>query len=115
MERRDFLRGIVAATSVAASTALVKLASAEEVHALAVDDRVKLIPPPANQATLPTTITDILGPVYVRDAHDKFVQIGIITNFEVISPVVELTSWRGDIQIYEPGLRQATASFKGWQ
>lgn len=108
MERRSFLRGLVA--SIGAGTALVKLATPEETRALTVEQPVGLVSTPKNTPFEYIWPDD--GLAYARRG-DEFVPIGYITSLEVSANAHEAMSLNGEIQLV-PGLREARAKTQGW-
>lgn len=110
MERRKFLTGTLA--SLAAGTALVKLASAEET-ALVVNQPVVLGQP---EYQIPN-LFGCDGIIYLRafegpNKSDEFVPVGHLTSITVSRTMIEYESWHGTA-VYTPGLSRANITFEG--
>lgn len=108
MERRSFLRGLIA--SVGAGTALVQLATPAEARALTREQPVGLVPTPQNTPFEYVWPDD--GLAYARRG-DKFVPIGYITSLEITENKHELPRLDGTIELV-PGLKSARAKTQGW-
>src|SRR5437868_2727437 len=100
MNRRGFLRGILA--SAAGGAALVKLASAEETKALTLNQPVLIGQP---EVATPEMGDGGDGLVYMRGrATGEFTAIGYITHLDVHRNIEEISSWNGTVAVM-PGLR----------
>jgi hypothetical protein len=89
MDRRDFLRGTILATTAAASTALVKLASPAEVLALNVEKPVLLRT--AITDTIRRSDASVGALVYIQTPHDGYQPIGVLTRMEVTRRAIDAT------------------------
>ncbi len=106
MDRRGFLRGMLIGATATASTALVKLASPDEVRALEIGQPA-LLGQPKPVPLMPIWPDD--GLVYVQ-LRGKFEPIGYLTRVELETPINEAMRVTGDV-VMVPGLRRANASF----
>lgn len=100
MERRNFLKGLLISASAAASTALVKLASPDDVRALTTGQPATL-----SQPTIETPIMPPYGYaeyVYMKDERGEFHPIGIVTELTVSAAVDEMLAWDGSITVTRP-------------
>jgi len=111
MERRTFLHGMLA--SVAAGTALVTLASAEETAQLVPETPVLIGHPPL----VPGIGFAPVGRTVYMKVGDAYESIGYVTAMHVEEHDVELTSagevrpaYQGSIA-YVPGLRRVSLDF----
>jgi hypothetical protein len=110
MERRSFIKGLLVSAS--AGTALVRLASEEEVSALVVNQPTILTQPNPMRLDTAQHAFMIGGEVYVR-YEGMFVPIGFITQLHVRRAQTEVApAWDGEVQ-YIPGLKSASFSFSG--
>ena len=105
MGRRSFLRGTL--VSVAAGTALVTLATAEETSQL-VQGPIVL----GNIGQHYTPLPSLCSPeVYIR-VHDRFVCVGLIREITVHQQHPEIITWDGSVELV-PGLKRGEVWFKG--
>jgi hypothetical protein len=105
MNRRRFLKGTLA--GVAASTALVSLATPEE-SALLLKGQPILIGHPLQSVPDPAT-----PEVYMRRPDGGFVCVGIVTQITVTAPAIDASlAWEG-VARYVPGLREGMIYFEG--
>lgn len=105
--RRDFLRGLLVSTSVAAGTALVKLAEPGEVTALVTQREVVLGHPEQE-----FQYQGLSPEIYMRKG-DGFICVGICTRMVVAASVVDATmAWNGEAR-YVPGLKRGEIFFEG--
>lgn len=99
MNRRQFLHGTLAAASVAAGTALVKLATPEEVSQLAVGRTTQLSQMPESR---PASIESLRNaffkgdPLYARSG-DEFVPVGFVTRVDVKAELDAISSYEAEV------------------
>jgi hypothetical protein len=107
MNRRGFLKGVLITTTAAASsTALVQLASPEDLRQLDVRRPIILGQPE------PYLFEFGDGELYVRLKNGGFVAVGYITHFAMTRSVHEVTTWEGE-GILIPGLKRGQVFFEG--
>lgn len=108
MERRDFLRGVLVATSAVTGEALVKLATPREANALTLGAATTLGQP---------TVVDWNGRhpnlmhqmAFIQAAPNRFVPIGPITGVHIARPLIDVTTFAdAEIQLV-PGIWSGTA------
>ncbi|HVJ72057.1 MAG TPA: hypothetical protein VM531_11230 [Sphingomicrobium sp.] len=109
-DRRTFIKGLLVSTSAAAGTALVKLASPEDVKALEVAQPALIGQP--MQVDNPFVASSQIGhPVFMK-IEREFRMVGLLTEIrlESPSPPIDLSSWSGVDHQYIRGL----PSTYGW-
>jgi hypothetical protein len=112
MERRGFLKGMLLATSAAASTALIRLAEPGDVEALVAQRDVLLAQPQSSSMDAVMKAWHGGGEVYAR-LDGEFVPIGFIKEFRVSTPIDDVVQWDGTVTVV-PGLKRAQLLFEGF-
>lgn len=106
MERRQFLQGMLA--SVSAGTALVQLASAEEVAALVINEPVLINQP---KPAISRLDTNIVGMVLFAQLGDMgFVPVGVCTSLNFIRQIHQDFCLDGE-HLVTPGLWEGHGEF----
>jgi hypothetical protein len=110
MDRRNFLKGTLVGMA-AATTALVQIASPEEVttlKALASIDPRMVIGRPGHPEHLPAWDRP---EVYMKDPAGQFVSVGLLVDLKVDRQVVDISSAQDEFRRTMPGLQRITGTF----
>lgn len=115
MERRSFIKGLLAA--VTGGEAIVRLATPSEARTLALGEPAFVGQPQFLTPGIQTGVPDLMTPeIFMREPHTgKMVMVGYLTSLNVKTSIMDATTHEGEFRVDIRGMQKMIGTFEGFR